>query len=114
MDGPNVNKKFECELATALNERSNTAFLKLGSCSLHKVHTAYRKGIKELKFDLDQFFYDVHYFFKLSSARKEDCKHLESTTNLIAVYAMKHSSTRWLSMKYAAVRILEQWDNLLA
>ena len=68
MDGPNVNKKFECELATALNEHSNTAFLKLKSCSLHKVHTAYRKGIKELKFDLDQFFYDVHYFFKLSSA----------------------------------------------
>ena len=27
---------------------------------------------------------------------------------------MKHSSTRWLSMKYVAVRILEQWDNLLA
>ena len=63
MDGPNVNKKFECELATALNEHSNTAFLKLKSCLLHKVHTAYRKGIKELKFDLDQFFYDVHYFF---------------------------------------------------
>ena len=68
MDGLNVNKKFEYELATALNERSNTAFLKLGSSSLHKVHSAYRKGIKKLKFDLDQFFYDVHYFFKLSSA----------------------------------------------
>ena len=62
MDGLNVNKKLECELATALNERSNTAFLKLGSSSLHKVHSAYRKGIKKLKFDLDQFFYDVHYF----------------------------------------------------
>ena len=42
MEGLNVNKKFECELATALNERSNTAFLKLGSSSLHKVHSAYR------------------------------------------------------------------------
>ena len=114
MDGPNVDKKFECELASALNERSNTAFLKPGSCSLHKVHTAYRKGIIELKFDLDQFFYDVHYFCKLCSACREDYKHLESTTNLVAVHVMKHSSTCWLSMKYVAVGILEQWDNLLA
>ena len=114
MDGPNVDKKFECEVASALDECSNIAFLKPGSCSLHKVHTAYHKGIKELKFDLDQFFYDIHYFCKLCSACREDYKHLESTTNLIGVYVMKHSSTRWLSMKYVAVRILEQWDNLLA
>ena len=114
MDRPSVNEKFECELATTLNERSKTAVLKLGSCLLHKVHTGYCKGIKALKFDLNQFFYDIHYFLKLSSACREDYKHLEGTANLIAVYALKHSSICWLSMKYVAVRILKQCDNLLA
>ena len=62
MDRPSVNEKFECELATTLNERSKTAVLKLGSCLLHKVHTGYCKGINALKFDLNQFFYDILFF----------------------------------------------------
>ena len=52
-----VNKKIVTTLATELA-------LDLGTCSLHPVHTAFRYGIKELSFDLDEFFNDVHFFFK--------------------------------------------------
>ena len=48
MDGPNVNKAFENKLLTCLKEDNGTEFLKLGTCSLHKVHNAFYTGLKEL------------------------------------------------------------------
>ena len=134
MDGPNVNLSFEDKLTQKLSE-VDTSFLKLGSCSLHPVHTAFHKGIKQLfqgqipsatsnsedsgevpkkkgTFDLDDFFTDIHFFFKVSSARREDYTSLEGVTGAVAEYAKKHAETRWVSMKYVAVRCLEQWPNL--
>ena len=113
MDGPNVNLSFENKLAASLDEMG-TFFLRLGSCSLHPTHTAFRKGIKKLHqcVDIDEFFTDIHFFFKLSSARREDYASLVNITDVVAEYAKKHAETRWLSMKYVALRCLEQWPNL--
>ena len=47
MDGPNVNLSFEDKLTQKLCE-VDTSFLKLGSCSLHPVHSAFQNGIKQL------------------------------------------------------------------
>ena len=132
MDGPNTNLSFENKLTHQLAE-VNTSFLKIGSCSLHPVHGAFQKGIKQLyegvipvvttesnkdsnkqkgTFDIDDFFTDIHFFFKLSSARRQDYATLEAITGVAAEYAKKHAETRWVSMKYVAVRCLEQWENL--
>ena len=35
------------------------------------------------------------------------------TADLVAQYATKHSSTRWAALKYIAVRLIEQWENLM-
>ena len=85
---------------------------RLGICSLHAVHTASTNGLKELSFDLDLFFEDICFFFKRSSAQREDYTSLKSITNVTACYAMRHATRRWLSMKYVAVIIYEQFDNL--
>ena len=125
MDGPNVNLSFENKLSSNLDQ-TNSSFLRIGTCSLHPTHTAFRKGIKKLyfntsdttyenespTFDLDELFNDFHFFFKLSSARREDYASIESITNVVAQYAKNHVKTRWLSMKYVALRCLEQWTNL--
>ena len=37
---------------------------------------------------------------------------MEELTNVTAEFAKKHVDTRWLSVKLACVRVLEQWDNL--
>ena len=128
MDGPKVNLSFENKMS-ALLEQSNDTFLKLGSCSLHPVHTAFANGIKALfqgeviiedkdgnkkesTFDLDDFFQDLHFFFKLSSARREDYASLADITTITAEYTKRHAETRWVSMKYVALRVLEQWANL--
>ena len=120
MDGPNVNLLFENKVESNL-ESINTSFLRIGTCSLHTIHTAFRKyimslfsnivnisGRKESTFDLHDFFNDLNFFFKLSSARWESYASLENVTNVVAQYAKKHVETWWLSMKYVAVRLLEQ------
>ena len=48
----------------------------------------------------------------MSSARREDCASFENVTNVIAHFAKKHVETRWLFMKYVALRLLEQWRNI--
>ena len=58
------------------------------------------------------FFMTFIFFFKLSSAHCEDYASLRELTNVFATYAMKHISTRWLSMKYVCIRLLEQLPNL--
>ena len=114
----------------------DTFFLKLGSCSLHPIHSAFQKGIKQLfqgqvpsatsnsegsgelpkkkeTFDLDNFFTDIHSFFKLPSARCEDYISLESVTGVVAEYAKnlaeacRVSMNMWLSGAWNSGQTLE-------
>ena len=65
------------------------------------MHSAFQKGIKKLfhgtieatsetsdknqgRFDLDDFFQDIHFFFKLSSTRREDYASLEEVMGVTA------------------------------
>ena len=134
MEGPNINLSFEDKLTKKLSE-VDTSFLKLGSCSLYPVSSAFQKGIKQLfqgqvpsatsdsegsgqfpkktgTFHLDVFFIDIHSFFKFSSIRREDYTSLESVTGVVVEYTKKFAETHWVSMKYVAVRCLKQWSNL--
>ena len=37
---------------------------------------------------------------------------VEESIKVAARYVMQHTETRWLTMKYVAGRILQQWKNL--
>lgn len=112
MDGPATNLAFQRKLSAHLEKNNSTSFLDLDTCSLHPVHTAFRNGITSMSCDIDSLFIDLHFFFKLSSARRKDYSSLHTLTGTMDKYAMKHAETRWLSMKFVAVRVVEQWDNL--
>ena len=112
MDGPSVNKLFETNLLKEFRENSNADFLQLGTCSLHPVHTAFKKGLQELDFSFDTFFHDLSFYFHLSSARREDYKSIENVTEITSLYVKKHGPTRWLSMKPVGARVLQQIENL--
>lgn len=58
MDGPSVNRKFESILTDQLNEE----LLHIGSCNLHKVLTAFRKGYNAFDVDIESFIFDLHFF----------------------------------------------------
>ena len=63
MDGPNVNLSFEKKLCRSMESDFNTSFLDMGTCSLHPVHTAFRKGVLKLEMNVDEFFHDIFFFF---------------------------------------------------
>lgn len=112
MDGPNVNLKFEQDLSNKIQEEYGVSFLNIGSCSLHKTHNAFRKGVLDFGFDIETFVYDTNFFFKSSAARRQDYKLMEVFTEIESKYVLKHVSSRWLSIKKPILRILEQWENL--
>lgn len=82
--------------------------MNIGSCSLHKVRNAFRKGLSCLKIDLDQFSCDIYFF----NSRREDYDSLKEVTEIASAHAMKHSSTRWLSLKKVCDQIIKLRDNL--
>ena len=112
MDGPRVNLAFQERLSKSLEDKSDTTFLDIGTCPLHNVHNGFAKGLQVLDFNVDQFVVDINSFFKLSSARREDYSHLEEITELPPHFSIKHSSTRWVTLKKVTIRMLEQWRNL--
>ena len=89
-------------------------FLNIDTCLLHKVHGSFKHGVRSLPIDIDQFAVDLYGFFKLSSAPREDYKEIEDVTDVTAHYVFRHSSVRWLTLKFIHVRTIEQWENLRA
>lgn len=112
MDGPNVNKSFHKSLEQELLEKNGKRILNIGTCVLHPIHTGFSKGLSKLNFDFNKLSYDMHFFFKYSSARREDFKLCELETELEVKYTLKHVPSRWLSLKKVLIRIQEQWSNL--
>ena len=96
IDGPSVNKSFKSKLAEELQKRGVTHFLDVGTCSIHIANNAFLEGIKCLKYNVnvDQFSVDLHFFFKLSSVRREDYRGVsELTTDVTTHYVIKHCQT---------------------
>ena len=56
-----------------------------------------------IDFDFKQFMVDINAFFKLSSARREDYSKLEEITELPPHFFLKHSYTRWVTLKKVIV-----------
>ena len=110
--GPNVNLKFQSNLKTHFKESYYKEFLDIDTCTLHKVHALFKKGVLQLPIAIDNFAVSLHGFFKLSSARREDYSHLEDVSEVTAHYVHRDSSARCLTMKFVLVRIIERWPNL--
>ena len=111
---PNVNRSFKSKLAEELQKGGATLFLDIGTCSIHIANNAFLEGIKCLKdnVNVDQFAIDLHFFFKLSSARREDYRGVSELTDVTTHYVIKHCQTCWLSLGKVLGRIIEQYENL--
>ena len=112
MDGPSVNKAFEKKLSEKLHNEKSKSFINVVTCPLHIVRNSFRKAVTTFGFTFDEFFCNIHFFFKFSSGRREDLKDMKNIINSSVQSALCHVETRWLSMKRVAVRIINQWENL--
>ena len=113
MDGPSVNQSFLWLLLLELAEKAYS-FFNIGSCPLHIVKNAFKKVLTVLKpvIDLDLIATDLHFFFKRSTARRQDYKMVEEITEITVWSLKKHVDSRWLSINLSLVRILDQMENL--
>lgn len=62
MDGPNVNLSFHKKFEKDLLDNHNKKIINTGTCSFHKMHTAYVKGLEKVDFNYDEFAQDCHFF----------------------------------------------------
>ena len=86
MDGPNVNLKFQESLKQHFEETTGEKFLDIDTCTLHKVHSSFKKGVALLPIDINQFAVDLHGFFKLPAACREDYSTMEELTEVIHLF----------------------------
>ena len=71
------------------------------------------KALSHLGNSVSEFVVNIHLFFKLSPARKEDYKNVQKQLGIPTHAFLKHVDSRWLSLKPALERIIEQWPGLI-
>ena len=114
-DGPNVNKTVwnkVNEVVLALPERSK-GLVDIATCNLHVFHNAFSKALSHFGNSVSEFVVNIHLFFKLSPARKEDYKSVQEELGIPTHAFLKHVDSRWLTLKPALERIIEQWPGLI-
>jgi hypothetical protein len=101
MDGPNVNLKFQRNILTAVSNAENPSeILEIGTCTLHPVSTAFKKGLQKLSFSFDSFFNNV-----LQAVIRLDCWDGCPICPEIYVHALALHKICWSS----GVQALKQW-----
>ena len=92
--------------------KKDTHFLDVGTCSI--ANNAFLEGIKCLKdnVNVDQFAIDLHFFFKLSAARREDYRGVSELTDVTTHYVIRHCQIRWLCLDKVLMRTIEQYKDL--
>ena len=138
MDGPNVNLKFRGMLAKSVKEECGNCLLNVGTCGLHIIHNAFRKGHKEADWEVESFLSSLFSFFDQTSARREDYTASTSkwnsmmplvvalSTTLLFILAhiclciisestkfpLQHCNHRWVENVAVAERAVEMWPSV--
>ena len=112
MDGLIVNLKFHKDLKKDFEETTGEKNLVVYACTLHIVHTSFKKGVSVLPIDVNQFGLDLLGSFKVSEACCEDYVKVRKLTEVTSKYVLCHSFVRWLSFKVVLVCVIEQWEHL--
>lgn len=108
-DGPNVNKTIWMHVQKELTDAGHNGLIQIGSCNIHVVHNAFRAALCEFGKDAEELAIDLHTFFKLSAARREDFSAVQLDLELKEEFFVRHVTCRWLTFGRAVKRILRQW-----
>jgi hypothetical protein len=113
-DVPAVNKSLLKKFNDVFLEQSVKPLIDIGTCSLHPVHSGFHKDLDCLPFNIEQFANDLHSWFKLSAARRQDYDvvKLEELSNAAEQYLLRPVSSRRLTMEPVCQRIIDQFEPL--
>ena len=90
MNGPNVNWKFVDMFSQQLINEYSTTVLNIGSCGLHIIHGAFKRGSERTGWKLDNFFSSIFKLFKDTPATRDDYTHVTGNS----VFAFKFCKHR--------------------
>lgn len=107
-DGPNVNKAVLRKLDEEVLKIRNKPLINIGSCSLHIVHNAFEKALKNIGDDASDLIIKIFYWFKRSALRCSDFRKIQDDLKLPKHKFIKHVKSRWLTAGPAAERLIEQ------
>ncbi|XP_063231197.1 zinc finger MYM-type protein 6-like isoform X3 [Bacillus rossius redtenbacheri] len=81
-------------------------------CACHLIHIAAQKATKELPVSIEDLLIDLYYYLEKSALRHQKLKQCQVLCDAATHKILKHTSTRWLSLKNCVDRLLEQWPTL--
>ena len=104
MDGPNVNWVVYNRINQDLKEHhQDLSLLHAGSCGMHTVHNAFRKGCEASGWEIEGFLTSAHNLFRDSPARLEDYYAVTGASSVPSKFC-RH---RWLENCLPARRAIE-------
>ena len=111
-DGPNVNKTIFRAVNMSLKGAENPGMINIGTCNLHVVHNSFYKALEAYGTPVDDLALDIHCFFKISSARREDFKFIQLEEEVETHTFLRHVPSRWVTLSPVVDRLIEQWEPL--
>ena len=108
MDGPAVNWKFYDLLQKDIDKQFKCKFAYVGSCGLHILNNAFRKGVSSVDWNVASVLVSLYWLFKDSPARREDFIGCSSLKKL----PIKYCTYRWLENVPSAERAILIWDDV--
>ena len=115
IDGPNINETVwnkVSEVVLALPERSK-GLVDIATCNLHIFLNAFSKALSHFGNSISGFVVNIHLFFKLSPARKEDYKYVQEELGMPTHSFLKNIDSRCITVKPVFEKIIEQWLGLI-
>ena len=111
-DGPNVNKTIFGAVNTSLKGAGNPGMINIGTCNLHVVHNSFCKALEAYGTPVDDLAVDIHSFFMISSARREDFKFIQLEEEVETHTFLRHVPSQWLILGPVVDRHIEQREPL--
>ena len=111
-DGPNVNKPIFRAIEAKIKAKESTfdGLVYLGSCSLHTMHNSIGNALEHQFEEISQLCVDLHSFFQIQCCMAQDYKLVQLELDLAIENFQLYTEVRWLSLKPAIERILEQYE----
>lgn len=108
MDGPAVNWSFYDTLQSELKKEYNIECVSVGSCGLHILNNAFRKGAQITGWNISAILGALYFLFKDNPARREDF--LASSKH--KKFPLKFCNSRWLENAPVCQRAYDIWEDV--
>ena len=105
MDGPNVNWKAYDQLHEEIADDVHHGLIDIGSCGLHILHNAFRKGAVESTWNIESALSSLYWLFHDLPARREDFVAETDAT----VFPKRFCPHRWVENVCVAECALQLW-----